>query len=713
MNNNSMNSNYRNTNDPYNTQLANKQKKNFENRKNDEIELDRLKRHLEQKRREYIKENDIKDAKEEAKQQLANLNFLIAYKKKLEEAGLKSTQAQQEKALKLLDKQERILKTNTLKEIYSAESSLSKRLKETRRSLNESILESPDASKQEKRQARLEIMQDNFAKGLNNAVNNLINRLDELNTTMERYAEYQANINARTQGAGLGSTYYALESRISDAIGVNPYFQTQKVMDNLASMVDQGIVFNVEQRAFLQTISDNIARTFDAANGTLLRLIKIQQADSTAARLGMEAYMTQFLNKLFKNTEYLGSSGGGGLADSVSSALFEATSQLGVQAGFQFEYAVQKWLGSLSSVGISDTAVNNLATAIGYLGSGNIAALTNDTAMQNLLAISAARANLDYAKILTEGLDIDTTNRLLQSVVEYLQEISNTTNNVVRSSYANIFGLSISDLQAARNLTSQDISNILRSNLTYASGIGELYRQMTMLPMRLSTGELVQNMLANAKYGLATNVAKSPVLQALWSITSLIESYTGGINIPTISVMGNMVDLNTTVENLMKLGIVGIGSLGMIGDVVSGLTSAYIPASMLTKLGITGKVQTVSRGGGFLSGLSGLTQSASAVISTAGGSQDIYSGTVQAAKTEAQQTFDEEKAKQDTLVKTVLVDDSGEQSNFIKNIQDTAISILNILQGAVAADGSFKVTSSFIDRTIGNDSSNKAYTMGG
>lgn len=713
MNNNSMNSNYRNTNDPYNTQLANKQKKNFENRKNDEIELDRLKRRLEQKRREYIKENDIKDAKEEAKQQLANLNFLIAYKKKLEEAGLKSTQAQQEKALRLLDKQERILKINTLKEIYSIETNLNNKLKETQRLLNESILESPDASKQEKRQARLEIMQDNFAKGLNNAVNNLIDRLDELNVTMERYAEYQANINARTQGAGLGSTYYALESRISDAVGINPYFQTQKIMDNLDSMIDQGIVFNVEQRAFLQTISDNIARTFDAANGTLLRLIKIQQADSTAARLGMEAYMTQFLNKLFKNTEYLGSSGGGGLADSVSTALFEATSQLGVQAGFQLEYAVQKWLGSLSSVGISDTAVNNLATAIGYLGSGNIAALTNDTGMQNLLAISAARANLDYAKILTEGLDIDTTNRLLQSVVEYLQEISNTTNNVVRSSYANIFGLSISDLQAARNLTPQDISNILGSNLTYAGGIGELYRQMSMLPVRLSTGELVQNMLANAKYSLATNVAKNPVLQALWSITSLIQSYTGGINIPAISVMGNMVDLNTTVENLMKLGIVGIGSLGMIGDVVSGLTSTYIPASMLTKLGITGKVQTVSRGGGFLSGLSGLTQSASAVISTAGGSQDIYSGTVQAAKTEAQQTFDEEKAKQDTLVKTVLVDDSGEQSNFIKNIQDTAISILNILQGAVAADGSFKVTSSFIDRTIGNDSSNKAYTMGG
>nr|DAU00298.1 MAG TPA: hypothetical protein [Bacteriophage sp.] len=41
-------------------------------------------------------------------------------------------------------------------------------------------------------------------------------------------------------------------------------------------MVDLGINYNLEERAFLATISDKVATTFDAANGTLLRLIRLQ-----------------------------------------------------------------------------------------------------------------------------------------------------------------------------------------------------------------------------------------------------------------------------------------------------------------------------------------------------------------------------------------------------------------------------------------------------
>ena len=56
------------------------------------------------------------------------------------------------------------------------------------------------------------------------------------------------------------------------------------------------------------------------------------------------------------------------------------------EATIQFEYIVQRWLGSLSSVGLSDSAVTNLATAIGHLGSGNIAGLRkhgwNETYLQ-------------------------------------------------------------------------------------------------------------------------------------------------------------------------------------------------------------------------------------------------------------------------------------------------------------------------------------------
>ena len=64
-----------------------------------------------------------------------------------------------------------------------------------------------------------------------------------------------------------------------------------------------------------------------------------------------------------------------------------------------------------------------------------------------------------------------------------------------------------------------------------------------------------------------TFVQKEPEL-----ITDLIEKATGGINIPTISVMGNAVDLNATVTQLMKLGIIGANVLGNIGTIVSGLS---------------------------------------------------------------------------------------------------------------------------------------------
>ena len=70
-------------------------------------------------------------------------------------------------------------------------------------------------------------------------------------------------------------------------------------------MVSQGIAFNVEQRAALDVMKDKIATTFDAANGTLLRLVRIQEQDTTAGRLGMESALTAFLNNMYQTTEYM------------------------------------------------------------------------------------------------------------------------------------------------------------------------------------------------------------------------------------------------------------------------------------------------------------------------------------------------------------------------------------------------------------------------
>jgi hypothetical protein len=102
-------------------------------------------------------------------------------------------------------------------------------------------------------------------------------------------------------------------------------------------MVGQGIAFNVEQRALLQEMSGKIATTFDAANGTLLRLVKIQQQDTTAGRLGMESALTAFLNNMYATTEYMQ-----GLANTVKSNLEEAMSLMTGENALSFEYQIQK-----------------------------------------------------------------------------------------------------------------------------------------------------------------------------------------------------------------------------------------------------------------------------------------------------------------------------------------------------------------------------------
>lgn len=102
-------------------------------------------------------------------------------------------------------------------------------------------------------------------------------------------------------------------------------------------MVSQGIAFNVEQRAALDVMKDKIATTFDAANGTLLRLVRIQEQDTTAGRLGMESALTAFLNNMYQTTEYME-----GIAKTVKGNLEEAMSLMTGENALSFEYQVQK-----------------------------------------------------------------------------------------------------------------------------------------------------------------------------------------------------------------------------------------------------------------------------------------------------------------------------------------------------------------------------------
>lgn len=479
---------------------------------------------------------------------------------------------------------ERKSKSKSLKDSYKEEKALQKQMAEEMRSKGASELDIMKETKQISYDAVKEAI---FSKDTASTVaNTLINGLKQMfDNTIQTYGQYQQKINTRLQGSGKSWNGFlgmgGIENKIKSSVGPNPYVKLQSVMDNVVKATEAGIANNIEQRAFLQTVSESIATTFDAFDANLLRVIRLQQEDSTAARLGLEADLTNFFNNYFGDTAYLNNS-----FDMVSQNLIETTSQLNAKEAVEVEYMIQKWLGSLYSVGFSDTAIGKISQALGYLGSGNVSGLASDAEMQNLIVMAASRANMSYSDLLIDGLDSSNTNNLLRSMVDYLGEIADSDNKIVKSEYAKVFGMSVSDLTAIKNLES-DLTSITKSSMSYSDSINELYLQMNELPSRISIAGMLQNVFDNVNYSIGTGITSNPVAYALWQVTSMIEDLTGGINLPTVGALGNFVDLNTTVTNLMRSGIVGAGTLGAIGSIISGVNSTFMPASILTKLGIS------------------------------------------------------------------------------------------------------------------------------
>ena len=485
-------------------------------------------------------------------------------------------------------------------------------------------------------------------KSVGKGLSSLNNSID---TYLTQYSSYMGIWNTRLQGTD--KTYSSITKLVDRAIGMNAYVTQSKVLEKLNTYVQEGIAYNVEQRAFLGTVSEKIAATFDAANGTLLQLIRIQQADSTAARLGMESTLTQLLNSMYSDTSYLS-----GLSDSVSAAILEANSQLSRDGSLAFEYSVQKWLGSMSSVGVSDTTIQSIAQGINSLATGSVTSLSNNTSLQNLLVMAANAAGLDYSTLLTGGMNANTTNQLLGGLVTYLQSLAQTENQVVKSQYANLFGVTISDLTSLLNLSSKDLVSISKNMLGYSEAIAETEYQLTQLSSRTSMGQQLENFTNNVLSSMGEGIANNKAAYVTWMLTDLIEKATGGINIPTISAFGTFVDINATVTQLMKTGIVGISTLGKIGTILSGFSK--IGSLSLDDWNAT---ETTRRGRGLDTTISDLntgistTTSQTAYIGNSSGS-DIYSSSITAAKEDAQAQFGgDDTVNIEDLIKDNLVPD--------------------------------------------------------
>lgn len=322
---------------------------------------------------------------------------------------------------------------------------------------------------------------------------------------MGAFSKYMSGIETRLQGST--KTFTGMTGLIKSNIGASPLVSQTAVLEKLNYLVSQGITYNVEQRAFLATVSDKIATTFDAANGTLLQLIRIQGADTTAARLGLEASLTTYFNKMFGDTSYLSET-----FDAVSQILLGSTSQLSYQQGVEYEYAIQKWLGSLGAVGVSSSTLQSIAQGFSYLGTGDITSLSNNAALQRLFVTAAGSS---YSDILTRGLTGEGANTILSNIVSFAQQIGSIQNNVLRQQYATMFGFQLSDLTAIMQLTADDLKSIAGTMLDYTSLYNETVSQLQTFGSRMSVKErldtLVENIYATTGETIASNIASYSV----------------------------------------------------------------------------------------------------------------------------------------------------------------------------------------------------------
>ena len=522
---------------------------------------------------------------------------------------------------------------------------------------------------------------------LDTAVATLGTLLAKLEKTIDSVAMYKGDIDTRLQGSKneqfKGSYWGQLTKDMMSVGAVTPYFKQEKFAENIKSLVDQGIAFDLKQRAFLMTIQEKIANTFNVADGTLLRLVRIQQEDSTAGRLGMESALNSFLNNMYENTEYLKT-----VAEGVRSSLQEMEALMTGAEATEVEYQVQKWMGSLYSVGMSQEAVNNISSALGQIAAGQVDALTNGSGSGNLLVMAANRAGKPISEILAEGLDAQETNELLQAAVDYLAELAEASKDsrVVQQQLASVYGVKASDLKAALNLTSDGVSsdNIFKEYLTYDNMLKQLNDMAGTMHLRTSLGEMMQNVWANGQYTLASSMANNPAAYLLYKVASLLDATTGGIPLPFISAAGFGVDLETTVADLMRVASLSTGIIGSFGQMIEGLSNSFSGQSMLEQMDIKQgsglKVNIRGTGDGITaseaSGGGAQTTSSSGYVGNSSGS-DIKESTIQEA----------EDSKKQQMIEAL----EEEQAHQIDYINENVLKIYELLDEVTNGKKAFNV----------------------
>ena len=330
---------------------------------------------------------------------------------------------------------------------------------------------------------------------------------DKLDPIINKYIDSIQSLNAHLVGTSIST--YKLTDRLQNALSGQGLVSQEKVYDRLTEYVKSGIVYNVEQRAFLKTIADDIDLVFDGWTTSMNQLVRIQRQDLTANRLALEYSLQGFLNQNYQTSEYIKNS-----FASISESLLVSQSTMTAQNAMAYEAVVQSWLGSMYSGGANQSTVQNLAKAIDQLGSGDISGI--GSGISNLVLMGAARAGLDYGAILNQGLTADTTDKLLAGITSYMSEMGGRESNVVRSQIGKLFGVGITDLIAASN-----VGNSKGGVSTDISGLLNSFAGFTPMSKRFS------NLLDNITYTWGTNIASNPLSYWSYRIENLVANTLG------------------------------------------------------------------------------------------------------------------------------------------------------------------------------------------
>ena len=210
--------------------------------------------------------------------------------------------------------------------------------------------------------------------------------------------------------------------------------------------------------------------------------------------------------------------------------------------------------------------------------------------------MSATNAGLSYSDLLTQGLNASNVNDLMRSMVDYLGTIAeNTTDNqVLRSQWSDVLGITLTDLRAVSNLTNNDISAIYRSNTTYDQSINETQNQLQTVVGRTAASERVQTMADNFMFNWGMNMAQNDAQYMTWYATQFVDQLLGvvglqnstvGMITKVISALPMLSSLSETLGDIsntsLSLNTSGGGILGVLGALGNIITLPFNIASAL------------------------------------------------------------------------------------------------------------------------------------